>query len=324
MAAGRAEVPPAEPIRIYGLDFTSAPTAATARAARRKDLMLAEGRLAGGVLTIEVLRTLNGRHRGDFGTFEEWLRTPGPWVAGLDFPFGQPRPLIADLGWPADSWAAYVAHARALGKAGFERALLDYAAANPPGRKHLRRRADALSRSISPMMLHYTPVAKMFFEGAPRLLDAPVSIPPVRPRAGATAVVLEAYPRLVVDRWLAGTPYKAEGKEAGRAERRQAREHLVDAIRGRSDDRVAATYGCRVELPAEVEAPCVADDAGDGLDSVLCALQAAWAALRPGGTFGIPPGVDPLEGWISDPALRHAGPPRPDPRRRGGGRGRRG
>ena len=294
----------AEPTRIFGLDFTSAPAAATARAARRKDLMLAEGWLADGVLRIEGLRLLNGPRRGDFAQFEAWLRTPGPWVAGLDFPFGQPRELVEALGWPADSWSSYVEHARGLGKAGFEVALLDYAAGQPAGRKHLRRRADVLARSISPMMLHYTPVAKMFFEGAPRLLDAPVSIPPVRPRAGAAAVVLEAYPRLVVNhRFPARVSYKAEGQEAGRAERLQARQALVAAIRGGPNGRVEATYGCRVELPEDIAARCIADDSGDGLDSVLCALQAAWASLQPGGTYGIPPGVDSLEGWISDPCL---------------------
>ena len=265
--------------------------------------MLAEGWLVAGVLTVESFRLLNGPRQGDFATFEGFLRTPGPWVAGLDFPFGQPRELIAALDWPADSWASYVAHCQDLGKTGFERALLAYAARQPIGRKHLKRRADELSRSISPMMLHYTPVAKMFFQGATRLLAAPVSIPPVRPLGDVTATVLEAYPRLVVNHWGIRLSYKAEGKTAGQAERLQARRMIVDGIQGRPDDRVRAIYGCRVVLPADVAGQCVADDAGDCLDSVLCVLQAAWATLQPGGTWGIPPGVDRLEGWISDPCL---------------------
>ena len=305
----------ADPTRIFGLDFTSAPAARATRAARRKDLTLAEAHLAEGVLTVDRLRSLNGDRRGDFTPFEDFLRTPGPWVAGLDFPFGQPAELIRALGWPADSWSSYVEHVRGLGKAGFEAALLAFAAAQPAGRKHLRREADDLSRSISPMMLHYTPVAKMFYQGATRLLDAPVSIPPVRPRIGIEAVVLEVYPRLVVDRWVAGAPYKAEGKLAGQDDRRRARQALVAAITGRADGSgpaVSSLYGCRVELPAAITAECVSDDSGDCLDSVLCALQAAWAAGRPEGDFGIPAGVDPLEGWISDPhcAERGGGPAR--------------
>jgi len=268
--------------------------------------MLAEGWLADEVLTIENLRLLNGERRGDFAGFEAFLQTTGPWVAGLDFPFGQPSALIHTLGWPSESWASYVAHVRALGKAGFERALLDYAASQPPGRKHLRRRADELARSISPMMLHYTPVAKMFYEGASRLLDAPVSIPPVRPLVGVTATVLEAYPRLVVNRWIAGTRYKAEGEDAGRTERRQARQTLVNAIQGVEaigTPSVRSIYGCVVALPEAIATRCVTDDSGDCLDSVLCALQAAWAVGRVAGDFGIPPDVDRLEGWIADPLL---------------------
>ena len=35
---------------------------------------------------------------------------------------------------------------------------------------------------------------------------------------------------------------------------------------------------------------------GDTLDAVLCLLQAAWARTQP--RWGLPPDVDPLEGWI--------------------------
>jgi len=41
----------------------------------------------------------------------------------------------------------------------------------------------------------------------------------------------------------------------------------------------------------------VADHAGDLLDAVICALQAAHAALRP--RYGLPTDLDPLEGWIA-------------------------
>jgi hypothetical protein len=41
----------------------------------------------------------------------------------------------------------------------------------------------------------------------------------------------------------------------------------------------------------------VADASGDRLDAVLCMMQAAWASTQPG--HGVPPGVDPLEGWIT-------------------------
>ena len=44
---------------------------------------------------------------------------------------------------------------------------------------------------------------------------------------------------------------------------------------------------------------CVQDASGDSLDAVLCALQAAWGHARRGRDFGLPTGLDPLEGWIA-------------------------
>ena len=43
------------------------------------------------------------------------------------------------------------------------------------------------------------------------------------------------------------------------------------------------------------------DASGDSLDAVLCLLQAAWAEQRHAegdALYGLPPGLDPLEGWI--------------------------
>jgi hypothetical protein len=36
----------------------------------------------------------------DFGPFEEALKRPGPWIAGIDFPFGQSRTFVENIGWP--------------------------------------------------------------------------------------------------------------------------------------------------------------------------------------------------------------------------------
>jgi len=48
---------------------------------------------------------------------------------------------------------------------------------------------------------------------------------------------------------------------------------------------------------------CIADYTGDKLDSVLCAIQAAWAYNRRATDYGVPQGVDPIEGWIVDPEM---------------------
>jgi hypothetical protein len=78
-------------VKIYGLDFTSAP-------GRRKPLIVLGCTLDGDYLRVEDSETLTG-----FGGFEDLLQRQGPWVCGMDFPFGQPRSLVAALGWP-ESW----------------------------------------------------------------------------------------------------------------------------------------------------------------------------------------------------------------------------
>src|SRR5215207_940572 len=80
-------------MRIYGLDFTSTPS-------RRKPLVALLCTLEDDVLRVEGSEEIT-----DFAGFEDFLGRPGPWVCGMDFPFGQPRSLVAALGWPG-SWKA--------------------------------------------------------------------------------------------------------------------------------------------------------------------------------------------------------------------------
>jgi hypothetical protein len=90
-------------VKIYGLDFTSAP-------GRRKPLIVLGCRLEDGSLRIEDSETLT-----DFSGFEDFLGRPGPWVCGMDFPFGQPGSLVSALGWPG-SWEGYVGKVGGLSK----------------------------------------------------------------------------------------------------------------------------------------------------------------------------------------------------------------
>jgi hypothetical protein len=62
-------------MKIYGLDFTSAPR-------RRKPITCALCTLADTRLHFKNLCSLP-----NFTEFEEFLRQPGPWIAGFDFPF---------------------------------------------------------------------------------------------------------------------------------------------------------------------------------------------------------------------------------------------
>lgn len=84
-------------MQIYGIDFTSRP-------ARRKPITCLECRLGGGMLSAGALVSLT-----TFEAFEAVLQRPGPWIAGIDFPFGQPSKLVENLGWPK-SWVDYAEH----------------------------------------------------------------------------------------------------------------------------------------------------------------------------------------------------------------------
>ena len=54
-------------------------------------------------------------------------------------------------------------------------------------------------------------------------------------------------------------------------------------------------------LPDALAHEFITDPTGDKLDAFLGAVQAAWASTQP--EYGIPPDVNPLEGWIIDPDL---------------------
>ena len=109
-------------MKVYGLDFTSAPS-------RRKPLVALRCTLEDETLRVEGDDTLTS-----FGEFEAWLESPGPWMCGMDFPFGQPRVLVEALGWPGD-WAGYVGEVHRLGKEGFEEAIRADMASRPYGEK---------------------------------------------------------------------------------------------------------------------------------------------------------------------------------------------
>jgi hypothetical protein len=272
-----------ERLRIFGIDFTSRPR-------RGKPVICAACTLRDGCLSLNELLLWS-----DFAGFEAALRRPGPWIAGMDFPFGQARRLVQDLGWPA-TWDGYVAHASALGRAGFRTALYAYRAGQPPGDKEHRRAADRAAGAISPQKLYGTPVGLMFFEGAPRLRSAGVTIPGLQV-GDPERIVVEAYPGVLAQALIGRRSYKQETKAKQTPEQAQARRDLSSALSGPT---FADAYGIAVEAPPEL----AEDPSGDRVDALPCAIQAAWAWNQRDIGFGLPDGVDPLEGWIADPHVR--------------------
>jgi hypothetical protein len=272
-------------MKIYGLDFTSAP-------GRKKPLIVLGCRLEDSYLRIEDSQTLT-----DFGGFEDFLRRPGPWVCGMDFPFGQPGSLVAALGWP-ECWEGYVGKVGELSKAEFEDEIRADMATRPPGSKWRYRLADRRSHSSSAMMLFRVPVGKMFYRGAPRLLASGVRVEPCR-RNGETRVAVEAYPAVVARRFLGRTAYKRDAVP-DTPERRSARETLLAGLESTT---LEQTYGFTVKMDDPWKEEFVLDSSADALDSLLCAVQAAWSYLRRDDDYGVPRECDPHEGWIMDPAL---------------------
>ena len=270
---------PAHAPRLLGVDFTSAPS-------RRKPITVAHGELAGRVLRLQRVDALP-----TFSEFERLLAGPGPWLGAFDFPFGLPRAFVESLGLGPDL-ATVVANVRARcpDRMAF-RALVDaWGNGRPAGQRLVHRKADGAMPGIfssSPLQTRYVPVGFMFFEGVARLLAAGVHLP--RLHAGdAQRVALEAYPGLLAFELLGRRSYKNDAS----AERLIARKDMVEALeQGRT------RLGLRLKLSHAQREALVDDASGDRLDAVLCLVQAAWASTRADG--GLPPEVDPVEGWIA-------------------------
>jgi Protein of unknown function (DUF429) len=253
-------------MHVFGIDFTSRPR-------RGKPITCLPCVLEGGVLHAGPVGELT-----TFAEFEDTLTGAGPWIAGLDFPFGQPRKFIEGIGWPS-SWAAYVKHAQTLGRDRFRFCLDNYRESRPSGDKEHRRKTDVAAGAVSPQKLYGVPVGLMFFEGAPRLIEADVTIPGLRV-GDKNRIVVEAYPGIVARRLIGRESYKSDSRKKQTQDRRVARCTMIDRIK--AGDLIE--YGFRVVVSASL-----ADDpTGDHLDALLCAIQAGWAWTQRGSGFGVP------------------------------------
>ncbi|MEO8003836.1 MAG: DUF429 domain-containing protein [Betaproteobacteria bacterium] len=263
---------------IHGIDFTSRPRP-------RKPVTVASGRLRNAAFHVEAIEEFPTWH-----DFESWLCRPGPWIAGFDFPFGLPREAVRDLGWPMQ-WPQLVEHCRNLGREAFRAALDGYRESRPAGNRYAHRAADHPAGSHSPLKLVNPPVGLMFLEGAPRLLDAGVTIPGLH-LGDPLRVALEAYPGYSA-RQMAKASYKNDAVAKQTPARRRARKAIVDALVANTNP-----FGFALTGPAHLLNSLVRDASGDRLDAVLCAMQAAWGWQRRETNYGLPAKIDALEGWI--------------------------
>jgi Protein of unknown function (DUF429) len=265
--------------RIFGVDFTSGPS-------RSKRIVIAGGVLNGHTFTVDSVDSFS-----DWPAFEAWLRLPGPWIAGFDLPFSLPRELVETLGWPTQ-WRALMTHYAALSRTDIRATFKAFCDARPAGSKFAHRACDFPAGSSPSMKWVNPPVAWMLHAGVPRLIAAGLHLPGLC-EGDRTRVALEAYPGYVARQIAGRASYKSDDRARQTPARRDERKRIVAALEQRALDWLP----CLV-LPATLRRLAIADASGDTLDAVLCALQAAFGALRRDAGFGLPAGIDALEGWI--------------------------
>lgn len=290
---------PSEPTTIYGVDFTSAPST-------KKPIVVADCTFSEQILTLTRLLKLT-----DFEQFERFLSTQGPWIAAMDFPLSMPTSWLEAMAWPTD-WAESVTHIRQLGLKAFCEAINRYCRQQPTGQKHHFRPIDRLAGACSPMTIYYTPVGKMFYQGAFRLLDAGVTVLPFQSEqlaqlspVDSPRMVVEGYPALIARQLCPKQGYKYESPPASAAQKSAKDFTRQEMIQKLGAQWLEADFGFTIDLN-RLEDTLRQDATGDSLDAVFCAMQAAWAYTQRDRNFGIPHGpaalaLDAQEGWITVP-----------------------
>ena len=275
---------------LLGCDFSSSPS-------RKKPIVLALGSTTGGRVQLSKLERLDSLE-----AFTQWLQRPVSWVGGFDFPFGLPRELVETLGWPTQ-WEDCIRHYATLNRAQIRATFAAFCNARPVGGKFAHRATDIPAGSSSSMKWVNPPVAYMLHAGVPPLLAARVHMPGLYDGdlTGSTTgqvsrVALEAYPGLLAREVLGQRSYKSDDKVRQTPERLIARKDLITAL-----EHGQTRLGLRLKLTHAQRDTLVDDASGDSLDAVLCLIQAAWAQAQPLqglASYGLPEGMDALEGWI--------------------------
>ena len=269
---------------LLGCDFSSSPT-------RRKPIVVAWGTVHSGRVHLQSLERLESLE-----AFSDLLVRDRSWVGGFDLPFGLPRPLLEALGWPLQ-WDACIRHYVALSRAEIRACFAAFCQARPVGSKFAHRATDRPAMSSPSMKWVNPPVAFMLHAGVPRLLEAGVYLPGLQaPRPDAPRVALEAYPGLLAREVLGARSYKSDDRAKQTPERLIARKDLLTAL-----ELGQTRLGLRMKLSTAQQEQLAEDASGDSLDAVLCLMQAAWAHgqnEKGSALYGLPEGMDPLEGWI--------------------------
>ena len=295
---------------IFGVDFSSSPSA-------RKPITVAaawiesigwsgsaespEIKDAATVSSQRRLELLDFAALESLGAFESFLLRDGPWVGGFDLPFGQPRELIERMGWPLQ-WPSFIEFFCSQSRQDLRETFRKWCDARPTGSKFAWRSTDRPAGSSPAMRWTNPPVAWMMQAGIGRMHSAGLWFPahhhpaasaeqtPFEATIGNHRVALEAYPGFWA-RKATRASYKSDEASKQTLDRRQARQTILSALEAGSlfDISLSATASLRRRM--------IEDGSGDWLDATLCAMQAAWAFDQR--NWGLPSGLDPLEGWIT-------------------------
>nr|WP_312988842.1 DUF429 domain-containing protein [Comamonas koreensis] len=269
---------------VLGCDFSSSPS-------RRKPVVVAWGQLDAEAGTV----ALQGFERfASLAQWQDFLQQQPAWVGGFDLPFALPRELITQLGWPRD-WQACMQHYFGLERSEIRTLFKAFCDARPAGGKFAHRATDGPAGSSPSMKWVNPPVAWMLHAGLPRLLAVGADFPGLL-RRESSRVALEAYPGMLARELIGRRSYKSDDRQRQTPERAQARAELLGALQLGQHH-----LGLRLLADAAQLQTMAADASGDHLDAAICMLQAGWAlAQHVAGhaLYGLPPGIDPLEGWI--------------------------
>ena len=264
-------------MKVYGIDFTSRPE-------RGRPITCLECELQDNLLRVGQL----WEWEDYFKSFEEFLRHSGPWIAGIDFPFGQSRKFLDNMKWPS-CWGDYVyRNVESLDRDDFSKVLDDYRRPRQENDKEHRRATDIVFGGYSPQKIGRPPVGLMFFEGAPRLRRAGVMISGLQESGDPERIVVEAFPA-VAARALVGRHSK------------QQLETRKDILSQLSSHRVKEVFGIKVDIPESLYRPLIKNSTCDRIDALLCAVQSAWAWQNRDSKSGWPFPQDSTEGWIAHP-----------------------
>ncbi|MGC1442367.1 MAG: DUF429 domain-containing protein [Burkholderiaceae bacterium] len=272
--------------RLFGVDFTCAP-------GQRKPSVVALGHLeeTGNPNACKWRLSLDGFESfTDFAGFEELLMRPGPWAGGFDLPFGLPRELVVQFGWPV-RWPELIRLYSSFSRKDLRDRFKQFCDARAPGNKFAHRATDRPAGSSASMKWVNPPVAWMLHAGAIRLLNAGVSIPGVL-NGDSKRVCLEAYPGMLA-RSVTRASYKSDDRRRQTIERQDARQQILKAVETSDSQPGIATVLSRQDR-------CIVlnDGSGDSLDALLCLVQVAWSLTDLNRRFGLPATFDGLEGWI--------------------------